>query len=87
MSEQKPSGCQGVSLAPGSVIQIGEKDGWRTANGPDAGTFTPYTEQERQAIQCCADGTMSAPIYGDGSGEALPCIEGDGYAIGGGSSD
>ena len=87
MSEQKPSGGQGVSLAPGSIIQIGEKDGWRTANGPDAGTFTPYTEQERQAIQCCADGTMSAPIYGDGSGEALPCIEGDGYAIGGGSSD
>ena len=51
MSEQKPSGCQGVSLAPGSIIQIGEKDGWRTANGPDAGTFTPYTEQERQALE------------------------------------
>ena len=60
----------------------GRQPSWRTANGQDAGTFTPYTEQERQAIQCCADGAMSAPIYGDGSGEALPCIEGDGYAMG-----
>ncbi len=83
MTMAKPQGVQGVSLAPGSIIQIGEKDGWRTANGPDAGTFTPYTEQECQAIQCCADGAMSAPIYGDGSGEALPGVEGDGYAMGG----
>lgn len=38
-------------------------------------------------IEVKPDGRMSPAIHGDGSGEALPCIEGDGYAIGGGSSD
>ena len=28
-------------------------------------------------MQWPADGSMSPPIYGDGSGQALPCIKGD----------
>ena len=31
----------------------------------------------RQAVKCVADGSWSPPIYGDGSGQALPCIKGD----------
>lgn len=68
MNEQKPSGCQGVSLAPGSIVQIAEKDGWRTANGPDAGTVTPYTEQERRDIQRLIDREVSLFMNGECSG-------------------
>ena len=33
----------------------------------------------RTAVQWPADGSMSPPIYGDGSGQALPCIKGDAF--------
>lgn len=65
---KKPPDVRGVSLAPGSIFQIAEKDGWRAINGPDAGTVTPYTEQERRDIQRLLDREAALLMNGECSG-------------------
>lgn len=65
---QKPQDVQGVSLPKKATFQIAEKDGWRAINGPDAGTVTPYTEQERRDIQRLLDREASLFMNGECSG-------------------
>lgn len=65
---QKPQDVHGVSLPKDTTFQIAEKDGWRAINGPDSGTVTPYTEQERLDIQRLIDREVSLFMNGECSG-------------------
>ena len=63
--------------APRHIITACDHDDTCPSCGAGYRVGLSECEYCRQAVKCVADGSWSPSIYGDGSGQALPCIKGD----------